>query len=435
MFEEGDHQRAISSFASRAIEAHKQSNINGTLNSNLPKSESNVTLISDENPLTTQNPLYVEGTGVLQEREDFLAPLSPRRLPLKDVLMGSPLGDIHRAWTVPTHASRKYVSDALSKAVIMDPVQWEQERNRAERERAEVQHSSPIFRKIIGTKLSVKEKARQFEQQALQEMKQVKSREIRSSHSPAHSSITQEAESTLEMSSESFLDSPDSYSPSFSSLTPCSEFIELETAGIPSVIITHHDTSEQLSPPPCHKPPTPSLRTTMSTHSKLFSPQPKIEIVESIPDPPKTPPPPPPPPTPPPLPPQLPSPPVAFSSASSPTRRPQLLSPAKHTSSASKQDACSQALLPDPPTLPRRELKGILKNIQNLADIEKSVANMYSQIDKNHMLPKHIAKLKPVVTPDPPSTETLSEPSGQSSNLSCVVEELEKRFPSQSTAL
>lgn len=439
VFEEGDHQRAISSFASRAIEAHKQSNINGTLNNNLPKSSSNVTFISDENPLTTQNPLYVEGTGIPHEREDVLPPHSPRRLPLKDVLMGCPLGYLHRAWTLPSHASRKHVSDALSRAVIMDPVQWEQERNRADRDTAEVQHNSPIFRKIIGTKLSVKEKARQFEQQALQEMKQVKSRETRSLRSPAHSSSTQEAESILAMSSESLLASPDCHSSSFSSLTPCSD-VEPESPEIPSIIITDLDTSEQLSPPPCHKPPIPSLRTKISTSENLLSPQPKREVMERIPDPPNTPPPPPPPPpplpqTPPSFPPQLPSPPAPFLSSSSSTFGPHLLSTAKHTKSPPKQEACSQACVPDPPPLPRRELKGILKNIQNLADIEKSVANMYSQIDKNHVLPKHIAKRKPVETPDTSNTETVSETSQQNSNLSCVVEELEKRFPSQSTAL
>uniref|UniRef100_A0A8C7YT21 Protocadherin-related 15a n=1 Tax=Oryzias sinensis TaxID=183150 RepID=A0A8C7YT21_9TELE len=36
----------------------------------------------------------------------------------------------------------------------------------------------------------------------------------------------------------------------------------------------------------------------------------------------------------------------------------------------------------------RKELKGILKNIQNLADIERSVANLYSQVDKNCKVPK-----------------------------------------------
>lgn len=91
------------------------------------------------------------------------------------------------------------------------------------------------------------------------------------------------------------------------------------------------------------------------------------------------------------------------------------------------------AAVPELP--PRRELKGILKNIQNLAAIEKSVANMYSQIDKNHLLPKHIPKLKAAPSPELPTPGAAAEHNQQNGNLSCVVEELEKRFPAQSTAL
>lgn len=101
--------------------------------------------------------------------------------------------------------------------------------------------------------------------------------------------------------------------------------------------------------------------------------------------------------------------------------------------SPAKQLVSSQITVSEQP--PRRELKGILKNIQNLADIEKSVANMYSQIDRNHALPVHTSKPKPVAAPELPATETVDEHSQQNGNLSCVVEELEKRFPSQSTAL
>lgn len=60
---------------------------------------------------------------------------------------------------------------------------------------------------------------------------------------------------------------------------------------------------------------------------------------------------------------------------------------------------------------------------------------MYSQIDKNHLLPKHVPKLKPATSPELPTPEAAAEHNQQNGNLSCVVEELEKRFPSQSTAL
>ncbi|KFV64234.1 Protocadherin-15, partial [Dryobates pubescens] len=461
VLEEGDRQRVISSFASRAIEAHKQSNISGSLHNNLPKSSSNVTFFSDENPLTTQNPLYVEGTthspaaaGFLQKRNDTLDTLSPSSLLLREAsLRGS-----HRAWTVPTHISRRPAPGSPSRAVIMDPVQWQQERLAAKKEGADRQPSgakatSPLFQKLSGPKLSVKEKARQFEQQALQEMKQVKSPDVRSLRSPTHSTWPQEGENKPEQSPKSVVPSPCLQSSPQSSPTPHAEAAEMEASAVPSVIVTHHDYPGEASPPPTHKPTPPSFRTKKPLCQSCRA-QTK-EPLESIPDPPKTPPPPPPlllpllPPPPPPSPPLLPPhppPPVSLSSSSSSSSSsplsPQHLSPAKHSKSPAKQPVVPPPAKgpepppsPPPPPPPRRELKGILKNIQNLAAIEKSVANMYSQIDKNHILPKHIAKLKPVASPELPPPEAAAGHNQHNGDLSCVVVELEKQFPSQSTAL
>uniref|UniRef100_A0A8U8C1R9 Uncharacterized protein n=1 Tax=Geospiza parvula TaxID=87175 RepID=A0A8U8C1R9_GEOPR len=435
VLEEGDRQRVISSFASRAIEAHKQSNINGSLNNNLPKSSSNITFLSDENLLTTRNPLYVEGfpqspaaSGFLRKRNDTLDTLSPSRLAWREASFGGS----HRAWTVPTHLTRRHMSGSLGRPVIMDPIQWHQQRLTGKEEGAENPDSSddvssPLFQKISGPKLTVKEKARQFE--ALQEMKQ-------------------EGESVPEQSPKSVVASPRLRSSPLSSPTPGAEGVEAEAAVVPAVIVTHHDDPQEHSPPPTRKPTPPSSRTKKPLCQSFLAPQTK-ENVESIPDPPKMPPPPPPqlppplpppPPSPPMLPPHPPPPPtVSLPSSSSSSSSPsplstQLLSPAKHSKSPAKQPAVpAPAAVPEPP--PRRELKGILKNIQNLAAIEKSVANMYSQIDKNHLLPKHVSKLKPAPTPELPTPEATAEHNQQNGNLSCVVEELEKRFPSQSTAL
>ncbi|XP_066047804.1 protocadherin-15 isoform X2 [Chamaea fasciata] len=457
VLEEGDRQRVISSFASRAIEAHKNSNINGSLNNNLPKSSSNITFLSDENPLTTRNPLYVEGlpqspaaTGFLRKRNDTLDTLSPSRLAWREATFGGS----HRAWTVPPHLTRRHMSGALGRPVVMDPIQWQQQRLTAKEEGAENPNSSedvssPLFQKISGPKLTVKEKARQFE--ALQEMKQVRSPEVKSTRSPTHSGSVQEGENAPEQSPKSVVASPRLRSSPLSSPAPGGEGVEAEATVVPAVIITHHDDPQEHSPPPTRKPTPPSSRIKKPLCQSFLAPQTK-ENVESIPDPPKIPPPPPPqlpPPLPPPhpspprLPPHPPPPPAvplpSSSSSSSSSSSPspvttQLLSPAKHSKSPAKQPAVpTPAAVPELP--PRRELKGILKNIQNLAAIEKSVANMYSQIDKNHLLPKHVPRLKPAPTPEPPTPEAAAEHNQQNGNLSCVVEELEKRFPSQSTAL
>ncbi|MEQ2183178.1 hypothetical protein GOODEAATRI_029992, partial [Goodea atripinnis] len=117
--------------------------------------------------------------------------------------------------------------------------------------------------------------------------------------------------------------------------------------------------------------------------------------------------------------------------------------------------------LPMEPEPPRKELKGILKNIQNIADIEKSVANMFSQIDQKQIpLKKVMSSRASVDSLDSlDSLEMLAlggEPEqgggeggaeggeGENNpliqhipnpNMNSIVEELEKRFPSQSTML
>lgn len=57
----------------------------------------------------------------------------------------------------------------------------------------------------------------------------------------------------------------------------------------------------------------------------------------------------------------------------------------------------------------RRELKGILKNIQNLADIERSVANMYSQVDKSRKAPPKLGR-KPQAAEEPQGSDQWDEP-------------------------
>lgn len=109
------------------------------------------------------------------------------------------------------------------------------------------------------------------------------------------------------------------------------------------------------------------------------------------------------------------------------------------------------------PEPPRKELKGILKNIQNIADIEKSVANMFSQIDQKQIPLKKVLKSRASMD-SLDSLDTLDALSGggvgaeggkegvgeggddppqvqPNPNMNSIVEELEKRFPSQSTML
>uniref|UniRef100_A0A4W5MNF6 Protocadherin-related 15b n=1 Tax=Hucho hucho TaxID=62062 RepID=A0A4W5MNF6_9TELE len=414
VLEEGDRQRLISTFAARAITAHKQSSANGILLNNMPKSESNITLFSDENPLTTKNPLFDEGTGTLsspetlgkhQRRMDLLGTYSPTQATqgLRDSFLRFNSGGSGHSWTLPSRLHRKEMYDALRRQVVMDPVQWE-----LEMLKTELKDSKDILDGLdwgnLGHNtymdpkpLSVKEQARQFEQQAMREMKQRQSRDSRGSLSPDFlmglgfdSPQHRAREDRQSLGSILGSDSPQHHRHSVSSILgreePSTEPYEVNLEVIP-------DPPDVPPPPPPNSPLPPSMPLPPNSH-----PSPSLNYG-------KNPAPPPPPPLPPPLSPSL-NRPSTFVLPPLPavtTLRPVSLRPPPPP-------------LPTNPEPPRKELKGILKNIQNIADIEKSVANMYSQIDKKQMLPRSV-QVQPNV------------------NMNSIVEELEKRFPSQSTAM
>uniref|UniRef100_A0A8C3ABY7 Protocadherin-related 15b n=1 Tax=Cyclopterus lumpus TaxID=8103 RepID=A0A8C3ABY7_CYCLU len=497
ILDESDRQRLISDFATRAIAAHRQCIANGGVLNNLPKSESNITFLSDENPLTIKNPIYHEdGTlsspatlGRSQRRRDLLGNFSPSRKGLREAWL---------SWTLPSRLHRREMYDTLRRQVVMDPVQWELELLKAEfKESKDAGLDSGFDRGLdsdlmgspsLEPKLTVKEQARQFEQQALQEMRQRQN-----------------------------LDSRGSLSPDIILSTPTHNVLIAQVKdGHPSIIITQSDTG---TPPPSHKPTPPVLRRFGANLSMNQSMEERLQIqFECIPDPPSTPPPPPPPPpppTPPPPPPTPPSPPpppltsAPLSPSSPPPHHPSSpppLPPAlSHSTLTEKENppphpppppppplppplspsllrpstfvlpSLSEAPvlrpvslrpppppLPAEPDLPRKELKGILKNIQNIADIEKSVANMFSQIDRKQIPLKKVLKSRASMDsldsldvlavaaeigrgergregaggevedppPLPPPPQIQANP-----NMNSIVEELEKRFPSQSTML
>lgn len=298
---------------------------------------------------------------------------------------------------------------------LRDPNDWGRQIHQAAvggRQRLE---SSDMLQ-LIGntdTKLSVREQAKQFEQQALQEQTLKRSRDSQGSLS---SILFRDGKSDdiLELNSETLLSILDhSYDP-----------MSLGR-DVPPRIVNSQGEDPQTSTPPV-------LRSFTSSISSYASIQPYQITVEVIPDPPENPPPPPPqqpypsspptsppssppssltlpsyhqkpqlnpqPPYPspvnkhiaPPTPPPLPPPPSPTSDQLNPVAQfvPASLPP------MSSLRPVSERKIPPPPQpsqtdmVRKTKLKGILKNIQNLADIERSVANMYSQVDKNCKLPK-----------------------------------------------
>lgn len=447
VLKDGDRQRLISSFASRAITAHKLSTANGVLLNNLPKSESNITFLSDENPLTTTNPLYHDdGTLSSPEHQNqryHLGMYSPDVRSLRKSILRFPSTGSGHAWTLPSRLHKCETNEALqSRRVAMDPVQWELQLLKSDLKDSKemIDGFDGLLDEDSEPKLTVKEQARQFEQQALQDPRQRQDQDSRGS-----------------LSSEIILSVFE---------TPQSSFMG-HNSRPPAIIITQSDGT----PPPSHKPTPPVLRkfSRITTYPDVESYEVNVEIIPDPPDvpapqppqppppPPSSPPPPPPASSPPPQPiPFPPSPPVPPHTTPPPPPPPPLPPPLSPTFSRSislspfvlpplpsvtslRPVSLRPTPPPPPPEPPKRELKGILKSIQNIADIEKSVANMYSQIDKKQPPPKIVPKSQVSVEPEAGVSEAepvqeIPEPE-PNPNMNSLVEELEKRFPSQSTIL
>ncbi|KAK6293627.1 hypothetical protein J4Q44_G00359530 [Coregonus suidteri] len=381
--EEADRQRCLSSFACRAISSRG----NGSLHSILPKSESNVTFLSDHHPLTTTNPLYDE------EEDGNLS--SPYGTAKGGSFSPSLSGGSGNAWTIPTRlrgGSEGY--ESLKRQALMDPAQWELQllqagmKGQDSLEGYDVQSS----RSTEESKLSVREQARQYEQQAMQERTPRGGCDSRGSLTSPPLLRNRDSIDMLELSAEtlfSIMDRP--YSP-----------MSIGKDVPPRIIITQGEGS----PPQAQRPTPPVLRKFSSSNSSYIT--------------------------------------------------------------------------AEPYGVKRKELKGILKNLQNLADIEKSVANLYSQVDKNRKVARfgkkpqateeqegtrkqsrsvsleepnqpNLTSTEPVIQPNSttntnsseletsqPSTNNVTsevqEPSqSNQSNADSVTEELSNRFPSQST--
>uniref|UniRef100_A0A672LFR5 Protocadherin-related 15b n=1 Tax=Sinocyclocheilus grahami TaxID=75366 RepID=A0A672LFR5_SINGR len=423
VLKDSDRQHLISSFASHAITAHKLSTANGVLLNNLPKSESNITFLSDENPLTTTNPLYHDdGTLSSPEHQNqryHLGMYSPNMRGLRKSILRFPSTGSGHAWTLPSRLHKCETNEALlSRTVAMDPVQWELQLLKSDLKDSKemIDGFDGLVDEDTEPKMTVKEQARQFEQQAFQDIRQRQGQDSRGSLS---SEVILSVFETLQSSVMGHNSRP------------------------PAIIITQSDGT----PPPSHKPTPPVLRKfnppavpapqpppPPPPSSPPPPPPPSSPPPQSIPVPPSPPDPPhPTPPPPPPLPPPL-SP--TFSRSIPPT--PFVLPPLPSVTSL-RPVSLRPTPPPPPPEPPKRELKGILKNIQNIADIEKSISNMYSQIDKKQRPPNILPK--PQVSVEPEAGVSEAEPVQEipapepNPNMNSLVEELETRFPSQSTIM
>uniref|UniRef100_A0A087YBZ7 Protocadherin-15 n=1 Tax=Poecilia formosa TaxID=48698 RepID=A0A087YBZ7_POEFO len=426
--EETNHQRIFSTLTCRTIAAHS----NGALLVNLPKSESNVTYLSDGNPRTTHNPVYDDSSPlsspVLFAREEN---------PNGNWFAFSPSNSAGSgcAWSMPARIhGGPHGYEASRRQGLMDQNEWELQLLQADiRGQQNLKRvDRPYLSDSMESKLSVREQARQFEQQAFQERKQ-----NRDSIGSLSSILIREALLSI-------MDNPHS---------PMSVGRDVP----PSIIITQKNDSWS---PSNKRPMPPVLRKFSSSISSYMTVQPCQITVEIIPDPPENPPPPPPrhsrPPSPltrfdepqntnpvsppsfrkpvaPPPPPPLPPP-----SPTSNQPRPVIQFVPTSLPPLSSLRPVSERKHPPPLTSSenntgRKELKGILKNIQNLADIERSVANLYSQVDKNCKVPKFNKKPQATEESDGANRWQSSDPGDEQSSPKQIVTSCE--IQSDSTSL
>ena len=251
VIEEVDRQRLISSAAARAIAAHQQCTANGTIPCFLPRSESTVTLLSDNHPLTTPNPLYQEST---QPSPD---PSSQGRPPSSGQSPSS--GSQGLLWACKKPGETLWDSESES----------DEERSgfHGSRDEVEVELELLSWRSSLA-KLSVREQARHFEQQAAQ----VEQQRSTPAWDPRGDSL--DLDNLL----------------LFPSMPPHS----LASVGkdvLPCIIITGEDGE---TPPSVPRTTPPVLRKFSSSISSYMTVGPCEVLVEIIPDPPDQPPPPPP---------------------------------------------------------------------------------------------------------------------------------------------
>uniref|UniRef100_A0A672NIU8 Protocadherin-15-like n=1 Tax=Sinocyclocheilus grahami TaxID=75366 RepID=A0A672NIU8_SINGR len=314
VIEEADRQSRIRAFASRAIAAHKLCAGNGKLLDRLPKSESNVTFLLDQRPLTTQNPLYQDGSSSSPEPNSEVQMV----IGFLDRDVPSPTSPISQmtSWSLPSRIRGRGLYDALCRQALLDPAKWEEQELKAglKDSREELDADVDQGGRSTETKLSVREQARQFEQQALAERTPRQSRDSYASLDPDDPLLT----------AFMFSSSPISVG---KDIPPC-------------IIIAGGD-GETPPPPMAQRPTPPVLRKFSSSISNYMTVEPCEITLEFISDSPESPP------TPLPVP-----------SCS-------LLSPPPVQQDSTPPPTPTPVQSPEPPAqspTPTRKLRGILKN-------------------------------------------------------------------------
>ncbi|XP_031202766.1 protocadherin-15 isoform X4 [Mastomys coucha] len=448
---------------SSATESHEPAPVEGPLKESQPNPARTFSFLPAEDDLSTHNPLYMESIGqrstnsALLPRTDVEELCAPRAQVKSQSLRG-PREKIQRVWNQSVSFPRRLMWKAPNRPETIDLVEWQITRQRAECESTRYRPSQRGSSSI----LLASEDAHGSEKEG----------------GPRDTLIVQQTEQMKSLSSGSSFSSSWSHF-SFSTLPTISRAVELGSE--PNVVTSPADCTLELSPPPRarvlnsvgSKRETPTCASDKEPKRNSFEiaphppsisaplphpplPQPPMAFTTfPLPLSPPNPPPPqlltfslpistpptsslpplpslPPPPRPPaprlfPLPPPMSTP--STDSISTPA--------AKCTASATHtRDTTSTTQPPasNPPwgAEPHRHPKGILRHVKNLAELEKSVSNMYSHIEKN-CPPADPSKLHTFCPAEKTDTKVTCDQSQEM--LVRVVEGIDVQPHSQSTSL
>uniref|UniRef100_A0A2K6UNQ9 Protocadherin related 15 n=1 Tax=Saimiri boliviensis boliviensis TaxID=39432 RepID=A0A2K6UNQ9_SAIBB len=478
--EDRKDQQVVMPFSSNTIEAHKSAHVDGSLKSNKAKSARKFTFLSDEDALSAHNPLYKESISQVSTnpdislRTDFVDPFLPR-IQAKSKSLRGPREKIQRLWSQSVSLPRRLRRKVPNRPELINLQQWQGTRQKAENENIGIctikRGSSNPLLTTEEANLTEKEEIRQGETLIIKGTGQLKSL---ASDSPfcfprPHFSFSTlpTVSRTVELKSEpNVITSPAECSLELSPSRPCvlnSSLSRTETPICMLAVETERSIFENFSHPPnispssaCLPPPLPISPPPPPPAPAPLAPPPDIppfslscpppSIPLPLPPPPlfppsipssgpQTPPLLPPFPTLPPPPPSIPCPPPPSASFLSTEcvcvtgiKCTTNTMPAEEIKSSMTQLSTTTVCKTDP----QREPKGILKRVKNLAELEKSVANMYSQIEKNY-LRTNVSELQTLCPSEITNMEITSEQNQE--NLNNTVEGSENQSHSQSTSL
>ncbi|XP_033622511.1 protocadherin-15 isoform X5 [Fukomys damarensis] len=469
--EDRKSQQVVMPFSSKTIEVHKPAHIDGSFKSNQPKPGRKFTLLSDEDDLCGDDPLYKENIGERSTNSDiilrteFESPFLPQTR-VKSQSLRDPREKIQRMWNQPVSLPRRLMCKVPSRPETIDLVHWQGTRQKAKKENTGIcpnKNSSHLLLTPEGVNLTEKEGTKQGETLISQETEQLKSLSSDSSFSSSWShfsslSTLPTLSRTVELKSEPNVLTSNDCSLERSSPRPCilnSLVSKSETGSCMLDVETERNNFENLSHPStiscssssAHSPPPyPPASPLLSPFSLSFPPLPPsnpslfppspflpLRIPTSIPLPT----------SPPvlssfstvsPLSPPIPSPPPLSHSVLGTQNVCRPVVKCTTTMTLSKEmspvtnPAISQAVCSSDS---QREKKGILRHIKNLAELEKSVSNMHNQIEKYYP-PTNISKLQSICPSEITSMEITSEQNQE--DLNKIVEGIGKHSHSQSTS-